>query len=96
MSRMQRFEEPQFGQQLCYITMVCSCHKAYNDKNNSLLTSTNQCLIVITAAYAYPTQPAQTVAFTYERHTPQQKMLRGPIKSAERPTIGRNPQFADQ
>jgi len=33
----------------CDVATLCQCHKSYNDKINALLTSNNQCSIVVTA-----------------------------------------------
>jgi len=33
-------------------TILCLCHKPYDEKNNIFLTPNNQCPIVVTVAYA--------------------------------------------
>jgi len=46
----------------CYITMLCLCHKPYNDKYNVLLMSNNQCSIVTVACvFAQATGAAQKI-----------------------------------
>jgi len=69
-----------------YTIMLRWCQKLYTDKN-ALVTPSNQCFIVVTAAMFQPTQPAEGCSSEIQRG-PQQKVLSGPIKSAERPVIG--------
>jgi len=44
----------------CNITILCECHKLDNVNNNTLLTSNNQCSIVVAIAYvlSHATGPA--------------------------------------
>jgi len=45
---------------ICNITMLCKCRKPYNDNNNALSMSNNQCSVVVATAYMfYLTQPVQ-------------------------------------